>query len=134
MIAATWGTGQVLLDILWFFLFFVEVWLMVTIFVDIFRRHDMKGWLKAFWVLFVIVLPLVGILLYLIIYGDEMRVHAQQQAVADQRSLSQYMRAAAGTPPGPSEELAHLADLRDRGIITDEEFERIKARVVANFS
>lgn len=134
MIAATWGTGQVLLDILWFFLFFIEVWLMVTIFIDIFRRHDMKGWLKAFWVLFVIVLPLVGILLYLIIYGDEMRVHAQQQAVSDQRALNQHLRAAGGTPPSPSEELAHLADLRDRGIITDEEFERIKARVVANFS
>jgi hypothetical protein len=51
------GYGPGLLDILWFFLLFIEIWLLITVFIDIFRRHDMKGWLKAFWVLFVIIFP-----------------------------------------------------------------------------
>jgi len=129
MVGATWGTGQVLLDILWFFLFVVEVWLMITIFIDIFRRHDMKGWLKALWVLLVIVIPLIGILLYLIIYGDEMRVHAQHAAQQQDRALREYIREAAGTP-NPVDELVRLADLRARGVINDQEFERLKGQIV----
>jgi len=129
MVGATWGTGQVLLDILWFFLFFVEVWLMITIFIDIFRRHDMKGWLKAFWVFLVIVIPLIGILLYLIIYGDEMRVHAQQAAQEQDRALREYVRGAAGSS-SPVDELERLADLRARGVINDQEFERLKGQIV----
>lgn len=130
LVSATWGTGQVLLDILWFALFVIEIWLMFTIFVDIFRRHDMRGWIKAFWVLLVIIFPLIGILLYLIFYGDEMRVHAQQGAAANDAALRDYIRQAAGTTKSPSEELSHLADLRDRGVIDEEEFQRLKRRVV----
>ena len=132
MIAANWGTGQVLLDILWFFLFFVEVWLMITIFIDLFRRHDIKGWLKALWVLLVIVVPLIGILLYLVIYGNEMRVHAQHAAADQDRAFRAYVREAAGSPstPSPATDLMHLQDLRERGVLTEDEFERLKTRIV----
>ena len=78
MIAATWGDGQVVYSILWFFLFFIEVWLAVSIFIDIFRSHDLKGWAKAAWIILVILLPLVGILAYFIFRGDEMRAHQIQ--------------------------------------------------------
>jgi uncharacterized protein with PQ loop repeat len=127
--ATTWGTGQVLLDMLWFFLFLIEVWLMVSIFIDIFRRHDMPGWLKSIWVVAVIILPLIGILLYLIVYGNQMRVHAQQYAQQQDRDFREYIRHAAGTY-GPSDELARLADLKERGIIDDSEFQRLKEQIV----
>jgi hypothetical protein len=128
MIGTTWGTGQVLLDIFWFFLFVVEVWLMISVFIDIFRRHDMKGWLKAFWVFFVIVLPLLGIILYLIIYGNEMKVHAQQAELDYERAFRTYAQHATGH--SPATELERLAALRTNGTINDEEFERLKAKVV----
>lgn len=129
MLATTWGTGQVLLDILWFFLLLLEVWLIFVIITDLFRRHDMRGWLKAFWVLFIIVIPLLGILLYLIFYGDEMRVHAQQDAAAQDRAFRSYVQEAGGHS-SPASELTRLADLRDRGVISEDEFQRLKDRVV----
>ncbi len=129
MFATTWGTGQVLLDILWFFLLLVEIWLIFVIISDLFRRHDMKGWLKAFWVLFVIVLPLFGILLYLILYGDEMRLHAQQDQAAHDQAVRRYFDEMSGHS-SPASELSRLADLRDRGVISDDEFQRLKSRIV----
>ncbi len=128
MLGVTWGTGQVLLDMLWFFLFLIEIWLMISVFIDIFRRHDMKGWLKAFWVVFVILFPLIGIVLYLIFYGNEMRVHAQQ-AVLDQDAA---FRASGrgGTGSSVVDDLARLAEFKERGIISDEEFERMKAKLI----
>jgi hypothetical protein len=128
MTGVTWGTGQVLLDMLWFFLLLVEIWLMITIFIDIFRRHDMRGWLKAFWVLVVIVVPLLGILLYLILYGNEMRVHAQQAAQEQQDAFRSYVQNVAGS--SPADELTRLAELRSQGVITEDEFGRLKARIV----
>ena len=128
MLGTTWGTGQVLFDLLWFFLLFIEVWLIITIFVDIFRRHDMRGWLKAVWILLVILVPLVGIVLYLIIYGNEMRVHAVQAAQDQDQALRGYIRQVAGA--SPSEELSRLAELKANGVINDDEFARLKAKVI----
>ena len=127
--ATTWGTGQVLLDILWFFLFFIEIWLMVTIFGDLFSRHDMKGWQKALWVLLIIILPLLGILIYLIVYGDQMRAHALKESREEERELRDYVRGAAGST-SPADELARLADLKERGVIDDDEFRKLKERIV----
>ena len=129
MIGATWGTGQVLYDIFWFFLFFIEFWLTITIFIDLFRRHDIKGWLKAFWVFLIIVVPLIGIILYLIIYGDEMRVHAQQEAGEQDRALRDYIRQTA-RPYSPVDELSRLSDLKANGAISEEEFDRLKAKII----
>ena len=60
MIAETFGVGQLVFSILWFFLFFIEIWLMIMVFTDIFRSHDLRGWAKALWVLFVLVVPRLG--------------------------------------------------------------------------
>jgi hypothetical protein len=128
MVGATWGTGQVLFDILWFFLFFIEVWLMISVFIDIFRRHDMRGWLKAFWIFFVILLPLIGILLYLIIYGDQMRVHAQQ-AAEQQREFLDYVQHG-GRHHSQVDDLERLSRLKESGTINDEEFDRLKERIL----
>ena len=91
MIATSFGAGQVAYSILWFFLFFIETWLMISIFIDIFRSHDLKGWAKAAWVILVIIFPIVGILAYLIFRGDKMRAH-QVQAVADQEAMFRHPR------------------------------------------
>jgi hypothetical protein len=130
VIAASWGTGQVLFDILWFFLFFVEVWLAISVFIDIFRRHDMKGWLKAFWIFLVFLIPLLGILLYLILYGNEMRVHAQQAAV-QQREFVDFLQHGGGAQPhDPVSQLERLSKLKENGTITDDEFERMKEKIL----
>jgi hypothetical protein len=127
--AATWGTGQVLEDILWFFLFVIEIYLMFTIFVDLFQRHDIKGWLKALWVFVIIIAPLIGILVYLIFYGGEMKVHAQQAAAEQDQAFRHYIQHAACTS-SPATELMHLHDLKERGVITETEYERLKDRII----
>jgi len=129
-LATTWGTGQVLLDILWFFLLFIEIWLMISIFIDLFRRKDMKGWQKALWVIGIILVPLIGILVYLVIYGNEMKVHALQEDQQNEQAVRNYIRWAAGSSSSPADELTRLADLRDRGVITEDEFQKLKDRIV----
>jgi O-antigen/teichoic acid export membrane protein len=76
MLAAEFGTGQVFLSMLFFFLFLILIWLVIAIFADIFRSPDLSGWAKALWVLFVIILPFLGVLTYLIVRGDKMRDYA----------------------------------------------------------
>jgi hypothetical protein len=130
MLAATWGDGQVAYSILWFFLFFIEVWLSVSIFIDIFRSHDLKGWAKALWILLVIVFPLVGILAYFIFRGDKLRAHQVQAAQSQQEMARDYIRQAAGTY-SVADEIAKLVDLKNSGAITEEEFEHMKAHAIS---
>jgi Phospholipase_D-nuclease N-terminal/Short C-terminal domain len=127
MIAAVFGTGQVLYSILWFFLFFIEIWLMVSVFIDIFRSHDLKGWAKAAWVLFVIVLPLIGILAYFIFRGDKMRAHQIQE----RQDLSHFYANAAVGDRSVVDDLSRLAELRREGVISEEEFQDLKSRVMS---
>jgi hypothetical protein len=134
MFAATFGDGQVAFSILWFFLFFIEVWLSVSIFVDIFRSHDLKGWAKAAWVILVLVLPLVGILAYFIFRGDQMRAHQIQASQSQEEFARHFIRQAAGNGPSMADEISKLSELKDRGVITEAEFERMKAHVVAQAS
>ena len=132
MIAATsYAVGQVVWTILWLCLFFIEVWLTISIFIDIFRSHDLKGWQKALWVLLVLVLPLIGILAYFIVRGDEMRAH-QQQARRDEEAVEDFLRRrhASGNGTDVSDQLSRLADLRRDGVISDDEFEQLKSRVM----
>ena len=75
-VAAEWGSGQVFWSMLWFFLFFIWIWLLITVFADLFRSHDLSGWGKALWCIFVIVVPYLGVFVYLIARGDEMGKHA----------------------------------------------------------
>ncbi len=131
MIATTWGDGQVVYSILWFFLFFIEVWLSISIFIDIFRSHDLKGWAKAAWIILVILLPLVGILAYFIFRGDKMRAHQVQAAQSQEDYARQYIQNVAGTKPSVADEISKLVDLKNSGAITDAEFERLKAHVIS---
>jgi hypothetical protein len=126
VLATTYGAGQVAYDLLWFFLFFIEIWLMVSIFVDIFRSHDLPGWAKALWVVFVLVVPLIGILAYLIVRGGQMRAHQLHGWHWSQT-----------TRPGPPrsahdvvDSLQRLADLRDRGEITPEQYARLRGELL----
>ena len=92
MVGANFGTGQVFLEILYFFLFIIWIWLLITVFVDIFRSPELSGLSKALWVLFVIVLPFLGVFIYLIARGGKMHEHAAQAAAAQDAAMRQYIR------------------------------------------
>jgi Phospholipase_D-nuclease N-terminal len=92
MFAANFGTGQVFLEILYFFLFLIWLWLLIVVFTDIFRSSDLGGWAKAFWVFFVIVLPYLGVLVYLIARGSQMHERAMQARAAQDAAMRQYIR------------------------------------------
>ncbi|HXY93192.1 MAG TPA: SHOCT domain-containing protein [Acidimicrobiia bacterium] len=131
MLASEFGTGQVFLSMLYFFLFFIWIWLLIIVFADIFRSHDMGGFAKALWVIFVIIAPYLGVLVYLIARGHKMSEHAQQAAQAQQSAFQQAVRQAAGTGSA-ADQLQQLADLKANGTIDDAEFERLKAQIVSS--
>jgi hypothetical protein len=126
---AEFGTGQVLWSMLWFFMFFIWIWLLIIVFSDIFRSHDMGGWAKALWVIFVIVLPYLGVFVYLIARGHKMQEHMVQSAQAQDAANRQYVQSVVGTK-SPADEIAHLADLKASGAITEEEFQAGKAKAL----
>ena len=128
VIAAEWGTGQVFWSFLWFFLFFIWIWLLITVFADIFRSDDLSGWGKALWSIFIIVVPYLGVFVYLIARGHKMGEHALAQAQAQQDAFRQQVQQATTSP---AEELAKLDDLRTRGVIDDAEFARLKAQTLS---
>ena len=127
---AQFGTGQVFWSMLWFFLFFIWIWLLIVVFSDIFRSHDMGGWAKAAWVIGIIILPYLGVFIYLIARGHKMAEHAQQAAAAQDAAARQYIQQAAGTTPSTADELQRLADLKAQGVISDAEFETAKAKAL----
>lgn len=132
MLASEFGTGQVFWWMLWFTMFFIWVWLLIGVFADIFRSNDLGGFAKFLWVAFVIITPYLGVFVYLIARGHKMSEHAVADAKARDEAAQAYIRQAAGTSgTGVAGELDRLADLRDRGILTPEEFERQKAQVLA---
>ena len=102
-LASDFGTGQVFLSFLWFFLFFIWIWLLITVFADLFRSHDLSGWAKAAWCLFVIIVPYLGVFVYLIARGHKMAEHAQQAAEAQDLAQKAYIRdAVSGSSGGPA--------------------------------
>jgi hypothetical protein len=125
-----------LLNIFWsifeFFLWIIWIWILIMVFIDIFRSHDLSGWAKALWFLFVLFIPLVGVLVYLIVRGGSMHERGVAQARQQDQQFRQYVQeAAASSPASTADQLTKLADLRDRGVISPEEFEREKAKVLA---
>ena len=116
--------------ILMIFLWVIWFWILITIIVDIFRSHDLSGWAKALWFVFILFLPLVGVLVYLIARGGKMHEHQVRQAQLQEEQLRSYVQQAAGSQSS-ADQLAKLADLRDRGVITAEEFDREKAKILA---
>ena len=125
-----------LLNIFWsmfiFFLWVIWIWILIWIFIDIFRSNDLSGWAKALWFLFVLFIPVIGVLVYLIARGGSMHERATQQAQQEDAEFRSYVQqAAASSPASTADQLAKLADLRDRGVISAEDFEREKAKVLA---
>ena len=123
-----------LLNIFWsmfiFFLWILWIWILIWIIIDIFRSHDLGGFAKALWFLFILFIPLLGVLVYLIARGGKMHEHAVQQAQQQDQEFRAYVQDAAGSQSS-ADQLAKLADLRDRGVISAEEFEREKAKVLS---
>jgi Phospholipase_D-nuclease N-terminal/Short C-terminal domain len=130
MFATEFGTGQVLWSMLYFFLFFLWIWLVITVFADIFRDRDLSGWGKAAWTIFVIVLPYLGVFVYLIARGHKMAENSMAEAQRRDQMFRSYVRDAAGTPSSV-DQLSTLSTLRSDGVITDQEYERMKAKVTA---
>ena len=116
--------------LLMIFLWVIWIWTLITVFIDIFRSHDLSGGAKALWFVFVLFIPLIGVLVYLIARGDSMHERAARQVQAQEQEFRSYVQQAASSG-SPADQLARLADLRDRGVITAEEFEREKAKVLA---
>ena len=123
LLGAFWTILEIFLWVLW-------IWILIYVFIDIFRSHDLSGWAKALWFLFVLFIPLIGVLVYLIARGGEMNERAARQAQQQDRELRNYVQEAAGSQT-TADQLTKLADLRDRGVITADEFEREKAKVLA---
>ena len=133
MIASSYPLLDAFLTMLWIFLFIIWIWLLIVVFADIFRSPDLSGWAKALWVLGIIILPWLGVLIYLIARGGKMHERQVQQAQAQEQAFRQYVQETAATSPGGSaDELAKLADLRDKGVITDAEFQAQKAKLLAS--
>jgi Phospholipase_D-nuclease N-terminal/Short C-terminal domain len=120
------------LDVLWtmilFFCWVAWIWIVITVFTDVFRRDDISGWGKAAWVVFVIIVPFLGVLVYLIAQHDGMRERSERQARAQKQEFDQYVREAAG---GSAAEIAEAKELLDAGTITQEEFAALKAKAVS---
>ena len=123
LLGAFWTILEIFLWVLW-------IWILIYVFIDIFRSHDLSGWAKALWFIFVLFIPLIGVLVYLIARGDSMHERAAQEVQQQDREARQYIQEAAGSGT-PADQLTKLADLRDRGVITADEFQREKAKILA---
>jgi hypothetical protein len=127
-IAADYPFLEVFWSILIFFCWVIWIWIVITVFADLFRRDDISGWGKAGWVVFVIVLPFLGVLIYLIAQHDGMRERSVAQAQQQQQAFDQYVREAAG---GSADEIAKAKELLDSGAINQEEFDALKRKALA---
>ena len=130
MLAYTYPLLDLFGTMLGLFVFIIWFWLLIIIFSDIFRSRDMGGWAKAIWVLFIIILPFLGILIYLIARGGKMHERAEQAAQQQQEAFDAYVKETAGSSSNV-DQLAKLADLKQSGAITDAEFEAQKAKLLA---
>ena len=136
MSLAASSSSYPLLNLFWtmleFFVWVIWIWLLIWVFIDIFRSRDLSGWGKALWFLFVLLIPLIGVLVYLIVRGGSMHERAVQDARQQDSEFRQYVQqAASSAPASTADQLTKLADLRDRGVISEQEFEREKAKVLA---
>ena len=130
VVAASYPFLNVFWDILIFFAWVIFIWIAITVLVDVFRRHDISGWGKAAWVVFVVILPWIGVLTYLIVNHTGMAERKAQDTQVAQAQFDQYVRQAAGTG-GPASEIQKAKELLDKGTITQQEFDAIKAKALA---
>jgi ABC-type Fe3+ transport system permease subunit len=127
---AAYGLGDVLLSMFVFFMWILWFWLLFTVFGDLFRRHDVSGWAKAGWTVFVIILPFLGVFIYLIAEGKGMAERNVKQAQQAQSQMDSYVRSVASSGSA-TENIAKAKELLDSGAITQAEFEALKAKALA---
>jgi general stress protein CsbA len=123
------------LDVLWtliiFFAWVAWIWLLIVIFSDLFRRRDIGGWAKAAWIVFLIVVPFIGVLVYLIAQHDAMAERQAQQVETSRQQTDEYIRSVATSNGGAADQIAKAKQLLDSGAITQEEFDSLKSRALA---
>ena len=121
------------LDVFWsmliFFCWVIWIWVVITVLIDVFRRDDISGWIKAIWVIFVVILPWLGVLIYLIVEHKGMQERSVRQAQEQKQAFDSYVRDAAG---GSASEIAKAKELLDSGAITQAEFDQLKAKALAS--
>ncbi|WP_462187982.1 MULTISPECIES: SHOCT domain-containing protein [unclassified Frankia] len=120
---------SVFLYMLWFFAFILWLWLLLVVIMDVFRSQDLSGWAKAAWTVAIVVLPWLGVIAYLIVRGGSMHERSRAAAQRDEQAWRAYLQEAARTT-SDADELGKLAHLRDRGIISEAEFERGKTKIL----
>lgn len=125
---ADYNLGDALLTVLSIFFIVIWIWILITVLIDLFRDHELSGGWKALWVFFLVFVPVITVLIYLIVRGSGMRERALAEQRQVQRATDEYIRSVAGS--SPVEELQKLDTLRARGTISQDEFERLKARVL----
>jgi hypothetical protein len=118
-------------SIVWFFVWVLWIFLLFRVISDVFRSADLTGSAKALWTLLLVIVPFIGVLLYLVARGSEMHVRENQHAVASQTMFRHYIEHAASPTASSADELTKLASLRDSGVLTADEFTTAKARVLA---
>lgn len=128
MVLAEYGLGEALLTTLAIFFFVIWVWIVITILMDLFRDHELSGWWKAVWVIFLIFIPILTSLVYLIVRGSGMRERAIKEQADAKKQFDEYVRETAGSTP--VDELHKLDQLRQSGGITAEEYEKMKADLI----
>jgi Short C-terminal domain/Phospholipase_D-nuclease N-terminal len=119
------------LTIFWLFLWIMWIFLLIRVVSDVFRSHDLTGAGKAGWTLVLIVFPLLGVLVYLLARGNGLHERENRQAQASEEAMRQYLNRIGAPGASTSDELTRLAELRDRSVLTDEEFQRLKAKLLA---
>jgi hypothetical protein len=129
-VLATYSFGDVMWTMFVFFAWILFFWMLFGVFGDLFGRHDISGWAKAGWTVFVIILPFLGIFVYLISQGKGMGERAQQRSQAQQSQVDDYVRSVASSG-SPTEEIAKGKELFDSGAITQAEYDQLKARALA---
>jgi hypothetical protein len=128
-VLADYSFGDVMYSMLVFFLWILWFWMLFTVLGDLFSRHDISGWAKAGWSIFVVILPFLGIFVYLIAEGKGMGERTLQRAQGQQRQMDDYVRSVAAS--GPTDEIAKGKQLLDSGAITQAEYDQIKAKALA---
>jgi hypothetical protein len=131
MLAYQYPVLGVFWTFLWFFLWIIWIFILFRVIFDIFRSHDIGGWGKAGWLILVIILPFLGVFIYLIARGRSMSERDVQRAQQQQEQFNQYVRDAAASSPSSADQLSKLADLKAKGVITDAEFEQQKAKILS---
>jgi Short C-terminal domain/Phospholipase_D-nuclease N-terminal len=131
MLAYDYPVLGAFMTFLWFFIWILWLFLLFRVLLDVFRSQDLSGWGKALWIIFMILLPFLGVLVYVIVRGRGMTERDVQRAQASQDAFKAYVQETAASTASPADQIAKLADLKERGAITDDEFQAQKAKILA---